>query len=139
MPTAATNPESPADSNPSTVTNHGLTYVFSLDELNKSSNVRHVRNIASTNVNAAAKAALRTKEKIMKRYGLILLLGAALVAQTGCDDLDDLGLDIGFYGGPGYDRYGPEVYYEDTYVEEYWVEETYYEETWYDDWYILPW
>jgi|GEM_PF-3242976 len=75
----------------------------------------------------------------MKRLSMILLLGAAIVAQTGCDDLEDFDLDLGFYGNPGYDRYGPEVYYEDTYVEEYWVEETYYEETWYDDWFYMPW
>jgi hypothetical protein len=76
----------------------------------------------------------------------MLLLGATLCALTGCDDvLEDLSLDIGFYGVPGYSWSGTDTYYEDTYVEEYWYEETYYEDAYYedtsyvDDWSFWPW
>ncbi|MFQ5806881.1 MAG: hypothetical protein ACE5I3_10565 [Phycisphaerae bacterium] len=77
----------------------------------------------------------------MKKLTCMLLLGAALFAQSGCDDvLEGFSLDLGFYGSPGYYWSGPSGYYEDTYVEEYWYEETYYEESWYaDDWYVWPW
>ncbi len=76
----------------------------------------------------------------MKKLSCILLLGAALFAQTGCDDmLEDFDLDFVVYADPGRGRYCPDEYYQDVYVEEYWYEETYYEESWYDDWYFLPW
>ena len=83
----------------------------------------------------------------MKRLSCLLLLAAALVAQSGCDDvLEDFNLDFGFCGRPGYSGYcwsGP--CYEESYVEEHWYEETRYEDSWYedswygDDWYFWPW
>ncbi len=77
----------------------------------------------------------------MKKLTCVLLLGAALLAQTGCDDvLEDFDLDFGYYGSPGHDWSGPGGYYEETYIEEeYWYEETYYEDSWYDDWSFWPW
>jgi hypothetical protein len=78
----------------------------------------------------------------MKRLGCLMLLGAALLVPTGCDDvLEDFALDLGYYASPGYYSPGPGGYYEETYVEEeYWYEETYYEDTWYvDDWGFWPW
>jgi hypothetical protein len=77
----------------------------------------------------------------MKKLTCMLLLGAALLAQTGCDDvLEDLHLDVSVYGSPGYHWSSPGGYYEDTYVDEYRYEETYYEESWYlDDSYFWPW
>ena len=54
--------------------------------------------------------------------------------------LEDLALDFGYYGSPGYYGAGPAGYYEETYVEDYWYEETYYEDTWYEDsWYADDW
>jgi hypothetical protein len=70
----------------------------------------------------------------MKKLMCMLLLGAALLTQAGCDDLEDL--EFALYGSPGCYSCGSSGYYEDTYVEEYWYEETYYEDTWYEDsWY----
>ena len=72
----------------------------------------------------------------MKRLSLILLLGSALLAQTGCDDWEDFVVDFGYSADPGYGWYDSGGYYDDVYVEEYWYEETYYEEDyWYDDWF----
>ena len=71
----------------------------------------------------------------MKRLGSLLLIGTALLAQTGCDD-DGFSIDLGYFGVPSYGYGGYDVYYERPYVTEYWVEETYYEEAWYEDvWY----
>ena len=69
----------------------------------------------------------------MRRLTRILLLGATLFALIGCDDvLEDLSLDIGLYGVPGYLWSGTDTHYEGTYVEEYEYEETYYEDTYYE-------
>jgi hypothetical protein len=70
----------------------------------------------------------------MKRLSLILLFGAALLAQTGCDDWEDLVFDFGYYADPGYGWYDSGGGCDGVYVEEYWYEETYYESSWYDDW-----
>ena len=78
----------------------------------------------------------------MRRLTYILLIGAALLTQTGCDDvLEDFSLDLGLWGDPGYCWSGPSGgYCEDTYYEEYWYEETYYEDWSYDEgWYLWPW
>ena len=58
----------------------------------------------------------------MKRLSLILLLGAALLAQTGCDDLEDLVFNVGYYADPGYGWYDTGGYYE----EDYWYDEWFY-------------
>ncbi len=72
----------------------------------------------------------------MKRLSLILLLGSALLAQTGCDDWEDFVVDFGYYADPGYGWYDSGGCCNDVYVEEYWYEETYYQEDyWYDDWF----
>jgi hypothetical protein len=68
----------------------------------------------------------------MKRLSVILLLSAALLAPTGCDELEDIDLDFEIYADPGYGWYDTGGYYDDVYVEEYWYEETYYEDSWYD-------
>jgi hypothetical protein len=81
-------------------------------------------------------------EENMRAMTCALLLGALLLTQAGCDDvLEDLDLDLGFYGSSGYcGGCGPPGYYEETYVEEYWYEETYYEDTWYgDSWFFDGW
>ncbi len=74
----------------------------------------------------------------MKRLAAIVLIGAALFAQTGCDELD---YAYSFYGEPGYytdDVYYEDVYYEDTY-DEYWYDDSYSVDVWYDDWFGWPW
>jgi hypothetical protein len=81
----------------------------------------------------------------MRTLTCTLLLGATLLAGTGCDDiLEGFGLDVAYYGDPGYCCSGPGGYYEDTYVveeyyDQYWYEETYYEDAWYAEWSFWPW
>lgn len=74
----------------------------------------------------------------MKRLGYMLLLGAALIAQTGCDEWEDFSVNLGYLGSPGYGWHGSNSCCRNDYiVQEYWVEETYYESSWYDSWFDI--
>jgi hypothetical protein len=76
----------------------------------------------------------------MRRLMIMLLLGAGLLAQVGCDDvLEDLeDIDVHFYGGPDCWRCGHDgYYYEEVYVEDYWYEDRYCEHSWWDGWWWL--
>lgn len=78
----------------------------------------------------------------MKRLLLIVSLAGTLALATGCDELEDLTIDLGGWGAPfgyGGTHYSArdcceEVWYEEEYREDYY----YVEELWYDDWYYWP-
>lgn len=66
----------------------------------------------------------------MKRILSIVLILSAGTFLAGCDELEDISIDLGGFGG--YGRYydpSPSYYYE----EEVWVEEYYVEDSW--SWY----
>lgn len=74
----------------------------------------------------------------MKRMWTIVLLSGALAMTAGCDELEELTIELGGWGVPYVGGYGdPGPYYsEEVWVEEeYMVEEVYYEDPWYDDGY----
>lgn len=73
----------------------------------------------------------------MKRLLLVLSLAGTLVLATGCDELEDISIDLGGWGIP----FGYGGWYDSRQdcCEEVWYEESYVvEEVWYDDWYYWP-
>lgn len=93
----------------------------------------------------------QNKELAMKRLMTAMLLAGALLMTTGCDDLEEINIDLGSLGGlVGYGGYATGGYYHSDPVvyEEVWIEEEYiadeyytaYEEDYYyDDWYDQGW
>ncbi len=72
----------------------------------------------------------------MRKLSLTIMLLAGLFAATGCDELEEVTIQL---GGPpaGYysHDYQDDYYYEEVVYEETYYEDTYYEDSWYyDDW-----
>jgi len=90
----------------------------------------------------------------MKRTLSILLLAATLTWTAGCDELEDVSIDLGGWAAPlryglGYNSsprtyetvwveeeyYTEDYYVEDYYVEDYYLDDYYTEDVWIeDDW-----
>lgn len=74
----------------------------------------------------------------MRRMWPILALTGALFLAAGCDELEEINIDLGGYGLPllygGYYDQSPRGWQEEVWIEEEcYVEEYYVEDWWYED------
>jgi hypothetical protein len=57
----------------------------------------------------------------VKKWLTTAVIGAALLTQTGCDEIE-IEIDDGFFGGGHRHGYFEPVYYEEVWYEDYWFD-----------------